>query len=225
MTSTATLGFWESAEMVRRFANRDPDHRLLELVEQYPTPEAVRVLDLGCAAGRNTVLLARRGFDVVALDAAHAMVAETRRRLGEVLGSEEAEARVCQGRMDDLGAFDSGSMDLVVALGVYHGAASRSEWDRTLEESFRVLARGGRLLVANHTPGFAPVEVEVKPVPGEPGLYDGFPSGRSFLIEAPELDREMARYGAYPLVPTRTVERRTADGGRRATANGLYIKP
>jgi SAM-dependent methyltransferase len=225
MTLPATLGFWESAEMVKRFANRDPDHRLLELIEQYPNPEAVRVLDLGCAAGRNTVLLARRGFDVAALDAAHAMVAETRRRVGEVLGSEEAEARVRQGRMDDLGAFDSGSMDLVVALGVYHAAASRSEWDRALEESFRVLARGGRLLVANHTPGFSPVGVEAEPVPGEPGLYDGFPSGRSFLIEAPELDREMARVGAYPLVPTRTVERRTSDGGRRVTVNGLYLKP
>lgn len=225
MTSTTTQGFWESPEMVKRFANRNPDHRLLELIEQYPTPGAVRVLDLGCAAGRNTVLLARRGFDVVAIDAASAMVAETRRRLGEVLGSEEAEARVRPGRMNDLGAFDSGSMDLVVALGVYHAAASRSEWDRTLEESFRVLARGGRLLVAIHTPGFSPVGVEVEPVPGEPGLYDGFPSGRSFLIEAPELDREMARFGAYPLLPTQTVERRTADGGRRVTANGLYIKP
>lgn len=225
MTNAPATGFWESAEMVERFAHRDPDHRLVELIDLYPTPEAVRVLDLGCAGGRNTVFLARKGFDVMAVDASQAMVAETRRRLGEVLGSKDAEARVRQGGMDDLAAFDSGSMDLVVALGILHGAGSRSEWDRALEESFRVLARGGRLLVANHTPGFSPTGVEVKPVPGEPGLYDGLPSGRSFLIEAPELDREMARFGAYPLVPTSTVDRRTDDGGRRVTANGLYLKP
>jgi SAM-dependent methyltransferase len=225
MIPTSTTGFWESAEMVQRFAHRDPDHRLLELIELYPNPEGVRILDLGCAGGRNTVLLGQRGFDVMAVDASQAMVDETRRRLGEVLGSRDAEARVRRGRMDDLGSFDSGSMDLVVALGVLHAAGSRSEWDRTLEESFRVLARGGRLLVANHGPGFLPTGVDVKPVPGEPGLYDGLPSGRSFLIEAPELDREMARFGAYPLVPTRTVDRRTEDGGRRVTVNGLYLKP
>lgn len=225
MTSVRVEGFWESAEMVDRFSNRDPDLRLLDLIEQYPNPGAVRVLDVGCAGGRNTVLLAERGFDVMALDASRAMVAETRRRVGEILGLREAEARVSAGRMDDLGAFDSGSLDLVVALGVYHAAVSRAEWDSAHSEAFRVLARGGRLLIANHTPGFSPTGVEITPVPGEPGLYDGLPSGRSFLIDAPELDREIAGFGGSPLVPTRIVERHFEDGGRRVTANGLYIKP
>jgi hypothetical protein len=42
---------------------RDPDHRLSELVDRCPDPEAVCVLDLGCAGKRNTVFLGRLGFD------------------------------------------------------------------------------------------------------------------------------------------------------------------
>ena len=49
----------------------------MELIEEYPDPSRVRVLDLGCAGGRNTVVLAERGFDLEALDASAAMVAKT----------------------------------------------------------------------------------------------------------------------------------------------------
>ena len=56
------------------------------------------------------------------------------------------------GRMDDLGDFADGSFDLVVALGVYHCATRRGEWDSALAETARVLRVGGRLLVAIFTP-------------------------------------------------------------------------
>ena len=108
-------------------SKRDSDARLLELINLYPNPAATRVLDIGCAGGRYTVLLAQRGFDVMAMDASQAMGAETRRRVAETVGSEEAEARVRPGRMDDLGEHRDGSFDLVVALGVYHCAASPRE--------------------------------------------------------------------------------------------------
>jgi SAM-dependent methyltransferase len=211
--------------MVERFAARDPDHRLARLVTDYPNPPAVRVLDLGCAAGRNAVLLAQLGFDVIAIDFSKAMVKETRRRVADILGPTEAEARVRIGGMTDLEDLADGSIDLIVALGIYHGASSRREWDRALEESARVLARGGRILVANHTEEFDPAGKGVVPVPGEPHLYDGLASGRSFLVDALTLDREIERHGLRPFVPTQTVRRETEAGGRRVTANALYLKP
>lgn len=216
--------FWEQPDIVGRFAARDPDHRLARLVEEFPEPEAVRVLDLGCAGGRNAVFLAERGFDVVALDLSQAMVAETRRRVTEVLGSEEARRRVRVGAMDRLDGIADGSIDLIVALGVYHAARSRREWDAALSESYRVLRDGGRVLVAIHTAecsseGRAPI-----PVPGEPHVYDGLASGRSYLVDADALDRDMARHGFSPMVPTETVRRDAEDGGRRVTANGFYEK-
>jgi len=223
--SSAGSPFWEQPEIVGRFAARDPDHRLARLVEEYPDPGAVRVLDLGCAGGRNSVFLAERGFDVTALDLSTAMVAETRLRVAVVLGPEEAERRVRVGAMDRLDTIADGSIDLIVALGVYHAARSGKEWEASLSESNRVLSAGGRVLVAIHTAEFRPDDRIPIPVPGETHVYDGLASGRSFLVDADTLDRDMARHGLSPVVPTDTVRRETEGGGRRVTANGLYVKP
>ncbi|MDR7392424.1 MAG: class I SAM-dependent methyltransferase, partial [Armatimonadota bacterium] len=81
--------FWERPEVVERFASRPPDDRMVALLSD--APRATRVLDLGCAAGRNTEWLAREGFDVYACDASQAMVAYTRKRLAPWLGEAEAE--------------------------------------------------------------------------------------------------------------------------------------
>ncbi|MGE5415073.1 MAG: class I SAM-dependent methyltransferase [Syntrophomonadaceae bacterium] len=197
--------FWDSPENVERFAAREPDVRLMELLREFPDPRRVRVLDVGCAAGRNAVALAERGFDVEALDASAAMVARTRERLAASLGEEEAARRVRVGRMDDLSAFGDGSFDIVVALGIYHCAQSREEWDRTLAESARVLKPGGRLLVSVFTPETDLTGGGIRAIPGEPGVYEGFDSGgRHVLVHAGELDREMARFGLSPVEPTRT---------------------
>ncbi len=68
-----TNPFWDRLETVERFAVREPDHRLVRLADDVHHPGATRVLDLGCAGGRNTVLLAERGFDVWARDASGPM--------------------------------------------------------------------------------------------------------------------------------------------------------
>ena len=215
--------FWESPENVERFAARDPDVRLAEMIGEYRDPSATRVLDLGCAAGRNAVLLAHNGFDVVAVDASAAMVAKTRERLASILGPAEAQRRVRVGRMDDLSWAGDSSFSLVVALGLYHCAQSRAEWDRTLSESARVLAPGGRLLVSVFTPETDLTGRGIRPVAGEPDLYEGFESGRAFLVDAAGLDREMALHGLQPLKPTYTAHPKVQTG-RRASANGLYEK-
>jgi SAM-dependent methyltransferase len=197
--------------------------RLTELLPEYREPSTVRVLDLGCAAGRNAVLLAEKGFDVEALDASSAMAAKTRERVAAILGAREAERRVRVGRMDDLSFASDASFDLVVALGLYHCAQSRSEWNRALSETARVLKPGGRLLVSVFTPETDLTGRGIAPVPGEPNVYEGFESGRSVLMDAATLDAELARFGLTPLEPTRTA-RPKAETGRRVSANGLFVK-
>ena len=213
--------FWESPENVERFAAREPDVRLAGLVASFSEPRAVRVLDLGCAGGRNAVFLAQRGFDVCAVDASEAMAAETRRRLTSLLGEAEAARRVRVGRMDDLGWAPRAAFDLVVALGIYHCAQSRAEWDRSLSETARVLAPGGRLLVSVFTPETDLTGRGIAPVPGEPYVYEGFESGRCVLVDSQTLDAELARHGLSCVVPT-TVARRNVEVGSRVSANGLY---
>jgi len=215
--------FWDSAENVARFAAREPDVRLTELVREYADPAATRVLDLGCAGGRNAVFLAEKGFDVEALDSSPAMAAKTRERVAAIRGAAEAAARVRVGRMDDLSFAADGRFDLVVALGLYHCAQSRAEWDRALSETARVLKPGGKLLVSVFTPETDLTGRGTHPVPGEPDLYEGFDSGRHFLVDAARLDRELAHFGLQPLEPTRTARPKT-EVGRRVSANGLYRK-
>jgi SAM-dependent methyltransferase len=214
---------WEQPDRVEEFAKREADVRLISLVEAYDDPASVRILDLGCAGGRNTVALAERGFDVYALDSSSAMIEKTRERVAEVVGEKEAAARVREGRMEDLSAFEDGFFDMVVALGVHHNARDRDEWDRALSETSRVLAAAGRLLVANFSPRCNPDGSGMQPVDGETDVYIGFGSERLFLLEADGLDAEMSRHGLTPIQSTNTVKRKT-DAGERVVVNALYRK-
>jgi SAM-dependent methyltransferase len=215
--------FWERPEVVEQFASRAPDHRLVRLVDDYARPDLTRVLDLGCAGGRNTVLLAERGFDVWAVDASAAMVERTRARVAPVLGPDQAHLRVQHARMDDLSAFSDGYLDLVVALGVYHSAESMAEWERSVAETARVLKPGGRVLVNHFTPEVDLNGEGVRPVAGESGVYEGLADGRSVLLESDALDTAMTRHGLLPAMPSETVRVET-DRGRRVSVNALYTR-
>ncbi|MEX2466939.1 MAG: class I SAM-dependent methyltransferase [Gemmatimonadota bacterium] len=211
--------FWEQPEAVERFARRDPDHRLLRLVDRHLDPSTDSVLDVGCAGGRNAELLARLGFDVHALDTSSAMVEETRARVARHLGEAEAERRVRRGPMDALPYADD-SFDLVVALGVYHNAADRSEWDRAISETARVLRAGGLLLLSEFSPDTDLHGEGMPPVPGAPDTFEG-PHGRMVLLDADAVDAGLAAHGLEAEVPTEVV-RVDLDPGRRVSVNGLY---
>lgn len=213
--------FWERPETVERFARRDPDHRLLRLVDDDPDPAATPVLDLGCAGGRNTELLARLAFDVHAVDTATAMVEETRARIARLLGGAEAEARVRQGSMDAL-PYEDDAFDLVVALGVYHNARNRAEWERAIAETARVLRPGGRVLLSEFSPGTDLHGAGMPPVPGARDVFEG-PHGRMVLLHADAVDAGLDAHGLVPEVLTEVV-RVELDPGRRVSVNGLYRK-
>lgn len=218
------LPFWERPEVVERFGARAPDHRLTALLAER-AGEGLSALDVGCAAGRNTVLLAERGADVWAVDASAAMVDATRARLAPILGPDEAARRVLHGRMDELGRFRDGRFQLVVALGAFQNAAVARELDRALSEARRVLAPDGLCLVANFAPDSRPQGEPLEPVPGEPHIYRGFgdPHRHVALLSVDELDRAFARHGLSPVVPTEAV-RVPTERGHRTTVNALYRK-
>jgi SAM-dependent methyltransferase len=215
--------FWERPDQVETFAEREADRRLVDLLDEFAEPGKTRVLDLGCAGGRNTVVLAERGFDVHALDASAAMVQKTRERLAELLGIQEAERRVRLGKMDDLGDYPAEFFQLTVALGVYHSAASSEEWDRALKETARVLVHDGKLLVANFSPRCESLAEELRCVEGERHVYEGHAAGPMFLVEADDLDAEMRGHGLVPMVASETVFAQS-EKGRRVTVNALYQK-
>ena len=212
---------WEDPDIVRQFAEREPDHRLVALVEGHP-PAGMRVLDLGCAAGRNAIFLARLGADVHAVDLSTPMVELTRRRLSEVSGEEEAARRVHQRRMDDLSIFADGTFDLVIALGVLHQAETLEEWRRTVSECSRISGPGALLLLAHFAPGTDMTGEHGRLVSPEDHIHEIREDGFALLLTADELDAEMSAHGFETGAPTETVRVPIEGGGLRVTVNGLY---
>lgn len=216
------LPFWERPDVVEMFAGREPDLRMTALLAD--APRTVQVLDLGCAGGRNSLWLAQQGFDLYAVDTSQAMLAHTRSRIAEVLGRAEAERRIIESPMDDLGSFADESFGVVVALGIYQGAGSEGEWHRAVAETARVLEPGGHLLVAHFGPDSDPSGEGIRLVAGERHVYTGFFGERTILLlNAGELDAWMERHDLEPATDTEVV-RVSTDAGYRTTINGHYRK-
>ncbi len=210
---------WEQPEVVERFAGRPPDTRMVELLAN--APRHTRVLDLGCAGGRNTEWLAREGFDVWAVDRSGAMVARTRARVATYLGQEEAHRRVLQARMEDL-PFGAEVFHVVVALGIYHEAQDMGTWHRALAETARVLRRGGRLLVQHFSPRSDPAGLGLRRVAQHVFELPTSRPRRMVLLEPEELDALVSGHGFVPLEPPRTTTRRTDLGGHWVNVHALY---
>ena len=110
-------------------------------------------LDLGCGEGRHSILLARRGYDVTALDLEPLALKKARehvRRAG-------LRATFVVGNALDLRA-DDGSFDVVLDYGCFHHVVTR-DWARYRREIGRVLRPGGHLVLSvfstkfRHHPG------------------------------------------------------------------------
>ena len=221
--SSPVSPFWTEPETVDTFANRDPDWRLVEILENWAEPSDPRVLDVGCAGGRNTVLLATRGFEFHALDASRPMVTRTRERVAAILGTNASRQQVRFGAMEDLSAFPDGAFNLVVALGIYHQASSLEQWHNAVAESGRVLTEGGLVLISAFTPASEPDGEPLTPMPNSSDMYEGFSSGALCLLEKDRHDSEMGAHGFEPDVTTETVNVKT-ELGYRVTLNALYRK-
>lgn len=99
-----------------------------------------RVLDVGCGTGRVALALAGEAQEVVGIDASEEMLAEGRARSGGSIVFERARAEALP--------FPDGHFERAVARLVVHLV----DRGRALPELRRVLASGGRLLVATFRP-------------------------------------------------------------------------
>lgn len=110
-----------------------------------PIATGQTVLDLGCGAGMDSILAARRvgpSGRVVGVDVSDEMVDKARRN-AELLGLANVEFR--SGDVESLDLAD-GSVDAAISNGVFNLCFDKPH---VLAEVFRVLAPGGRLLMAD----------------------------------------------------------------------------
>ena len=103
------------------------------------------VLDLGCGAGLDSILAARRvgpSGNVIGVDMTPEMI-EKARRNAESVGVQNVEFR--QGAIEQL-TLEDASVDVVITNGVFNLCPEKP---KVLAEVFRVLRPGGRLQMAD----------------------------------------------------------------------------
>jgi SAM-dependent methyltransferase len=163
-------------------------------------------LDLGCGEGRHTILLARRGWTVTALDLeplALRKAREAARRAG-------VRARFVRGNALDL-TFPGGSFDLVLDYGCFHHIVP-GDWPLYRRQVARVLTPGGHLLLSVFSTRFRhhPGERRTRPWLVHRGHYDRFFTARS-----------LRRAMAPEFAPRRLLEERE---GLNGFWHGLFRK-
>ncbi|MFC4561848.1 class I SAM-dependent methyltransferase [Nocardiopsis mangrovi] len=187
--------FWERHYGARRAGGERANPLLVETAEPLPPGAA---LDLGCGAGGDTVWLARRGWDVTAVDISATAVERLRGRARDLgIGG-----RVTAERHDLARSFPAGDFDLVSAQ--YLHTPFPLPRSRVLRTAARALRPGGLLLIVDHG-STAPWSWNQ-----DPGVHHPAPGEVAAELE---LDP-----GRWRVVRADTPRRRaTGPGGRTAT--------
>ncbi|MGH3968386.1 MAG: class I SAM-dependent methyltransferase, partial [Mycobacterium sp.] len=134
-----------------------PDTRLIELVEGPDRLAPGRALDLGCGAGRNTLYLARSGWEAIGIDMIVRAIDKSRSR---AVGAA-ASARFVLGDVSRLGDVDIGAgYRLINDSGCYYGLTDEQR-DGFAAGVTRVAAPDVLLLMAGFTK-----------IPGRPGINE-----------------------------------------------------
>lgn len=124
----------------REFVRTEPHPFVLRAAEHLRRAKAIRVLDLGCGAGRHLTFLGGMGFAVYGCDISPRGLAISRRKLSDL----HLRYHLALADMRAL-PFRNTSFDAVVSIHVlYH--STRRDLQTTLAEARRVLKPGGPLI-------------------------------------------------------------------------------
>jgi demethylmenaquinone methyltransferase/2-methoxy-6-polyprenyl-1,4-benzoquinol methylase len=115
-------------------------HRLVKLADVKP---GERALDVCCGTGDISFALAEAGSDVVGLDFSEAMLGVARRKYRKSDHRRNGSLNFIQGDAQNL-PYPEQIFDIVT---VGYGLRNLSNWERGLEEMWRLAKPGGRLLV------------------------------------------------------------------------------
>ena len=116
-----------------------------EFVARRAITPGSRLLDVACGSGNVAIAAARAGANVVGVDIAPNLLEQARARASE----ESLEITFQEGDVEALG-YPDGVFDLVLSM---FGAMFAPRPERAAAEMLRVCRRGGKVAMANWTPG------------------------------------------------------------------------
>lgn len=107
--------------------------------------ENMSILDAGCGGGRNLVYMLQAGFDITGVDSSPLAIGEVR-ALANKLAPHMAPERFKVEALESL-SFDDNSFDVVISSAVLHFARDEAQWNRMVQQMWRVLKPQGFLFV------------------------------------------------------------------------------
>ena len=120
----------------------DPFPEVVRFFDELDCPGA-RVLDLGCGQGRDAIMIAERGFDVLGIDLSPTGI----RQLNQAAKSEKLPL---VGEAADILSYPiTGDFDVVLLDRVVHMFASRVEQAAVLEKATRAVGDSGTVVLVD----------------------------------------------------------------------------
>ena len=183
---------WSTAGTVDGFVRSPPNLTLLGFAAEERAKGKVRAIDIGCGAGRNMIPLAEQGWTILGTESSWPMLSAARDRARE---APDARVAVALAPMERL-PVRSGSMDLIVAHGIWNLARTTTQFRAAVQEAARIARSGATLFVftfSRHT-----LPSGAKPVPGETFVFTQFSGEPQCFLTDVELLSEMRAVGFAP---------------------------
>ncbi len=141
---------WNKLHSKERFQPKYPSENVVRFIfTQFPRDltnrRRLKILDLGCGAGANTVFLAREGFQVYATDISDNGLKVTGKRLKD----NKLKAVLKNAAMENQ-PFPDNFFDGVISYGVFY-YNNKEGFQRAVSEAYRILKKGGKAFVFTRT--------------------------------------------------------------------------